>query len=423
VLSSLVNFLRGIHVKQVVEVFWRFLMLGCISFGGPAAHIGYFKAAFVDRYKWLDEHNYAQLISLSQFLPGPGSSQIGFAIGLQRAGIWGGIAAFLGFTLPSFILLYLLATFDASLSNNLWFIGAIHGLKLLAVVVVADAVLSMAKAFCQTKWTIMLAILMSVVLLIIPSMLTQVAVLLLAACFGWLMSKKNVSKSNVSTNEKSSELINNMAAGQVNKLPLFLFILLFFSVIVTANENSIVSIFSDFYQAGSLVFGGGHVVLPLLQQLLADVMSAEQFLLGYAAAQAVPGPMFTLAAFLGAHLSPESLLLGATVATIAIFLPGLLLVSSFAGAWQYWAAKPKVAGAIAGINAAVVGLLLSALYQPVFVSAVVSPLDMALVILGFAALRVMKIPIVLLVASFVIIAGILQVYGDLLSVYAGILCL
>lgn len=383
-------------MTQVLDVFWRFLLLGCISFGGPAAHIGYFKNAFVDKFKWVDEKDYARLISLSQFLPGPGSSQVGFAIGLQRAGLLGGIAAFLGFTLPSFILLYVLATIDSSGSNSALFDGVIHGLKLLAVVVVADATLSMSKSFCQAKTTMTIAVLSAFVLLLVPSLLTQMGVLIVAAITGiFLYQHTDDSKEKVST--KSA----------VKKPALIIFVGLFIALPWLATASPLMAIFADFYQAGSLVFGGGHVVLPLLQQLIADAMSTEQFLLGYASAQAVPGPMFSLAAFLGAELFQENLLLGALVATVAVFLPGLLLVYGVSGAWQAWAEKPRVAGAIWGINAAVVGLLLSALFQPVFMSAVTNATDMAFVVLGFFALRVWKLPIVMLVLSFALLGALI----------------
>lgn len=383
-------------MTQVLDVFWRFLLLGCISFGGPAAHIGYFKNAFVDKFKWVDEKDYARLISLSQFLPGPGSSQVGFAIGLQRAGLWGGIAAFLGFTLPSFILLYVLATVDSSGTNSALFDGVIHGLKLLAVVVVADATLSMSKSFCQAKTTMTIAVLSAFVLLLVPSLLTQMGVLIAAAITGISLYQQT---------DDSKEKVPTKSA--VKKPALIIFVGLFIALPWLATASPLMAIFADFYQAGSLVFGGGHVVLPLLQQLIADAMSTEQFLLGYASAQAVPGPMFSLAAFLGAELFQENLLLGALVATVAVFLPGLLLVYGVSGAWQAWAEKPRVAGAIWGINAAVVGLLLSALFQPVFMSAVTNATDMAFVVLGFFALRVWKMPIVMLVLSFALLGALI----------------
>ncbi|MES9900209.1 MAG: chromate efflux transporter [Sedimenticola sp.] len=383
-------------MRKIWEVFWRFLALGCVSFGGPAAHIGYFQTAFVQKLKWIDEASYARLISLSQFLPGPGSSQIGFALGVRRAGIFGGLAAFIGFTLPSFLLLYFLSITSSGEHSNDLFSGVVHGLKLLAVIVVADAALSMFNAFCKEKLSIAIAVLTVVTLLWLPNLWTQITVLVAAALVGAFYGKP------VITGSETKE--------RFKLLPLVLFSALFLGLPLFAVASQGIEIFSDFYQAGSLVFGGGHVVLPLLQQTIGDALSTDRFLLGYAAAQAVPGPMFSLAAFLGAELSPSNPLLGAAIATVAVFLPGFLLVLSFQGAWESLAAQPKIAGIVWGINAAVVGLLLSALYQPVFTSAVSTPLEMALVILGFFALRTLRAPIVLLVVAFGVTGLILHMY-------------
>lgn len=373
-------------MNKLWEVFWRFLALGCVSFGGPAAHIGYFQTTFVQKLKWIDEESYARLISLSQFLPGPGSSQIGFAIGLRQAGVYGGIAAFLGFTLPSFLLLYFLATINTDQNSADLLSGVAHGLKLLAVVVVADATSSMFKAFCKERLSISIAVLTAASLLLFPSLWIQISVLVVAALVGSLYGKPVINK-----NDKKERF---------KTFPLVIFFVLFLGMPLITVISQWADIFSDFYQAGSLVFGGGHVVLPLLQQTIGDAIATDRFLLGYAAAQAVPGPMFSMAAFMGAEISPGSPLLGALIATAGVFLPGFLLVISLQGAWESLASKPKIAGATWGINAAVVGLLLAALYQPVFISAVSTPIEMALVILGFFALRTMSIPIVMLVIGF-----------------------
>lgn len=373
-------------MNKLWEVFWRFLALGCVSFGGPAAHIGYFQTTFVQKLKWIDEESYARLISLSQFLPGPGSSQIGFAIGLRQAGVYGGIAAFLGFTLPSFLLLYFLATINTDQNSADLLSGVAHGLKLLAVVVVADATSSMFKAFCKERLSISIAVLTAASLLLFPSLWIQISVLVVAALVGSLYGKPVINK-----NDKKERF---------KTFPLVIFFVLFLGMPLITVISQWADIFSDFYQAGSLVFGGGHVVLPLLQQTIGDAIATDRFLLGYAAAQAVPGPMFSMAAFMGAEISPGSPLLGALIATAGVFLPGFLLVISLQGAWESLASKPKIAGATWGINAAVVGLLLAALYQPVFINAVSTPIEMALVILGFFALRTMSIPIVMLVIGF-----------------------
>lgn len=381
-------------MQKVWQIFWQFLLLGCTSFGGPAAHLGYFQKTFVEEKKWIEQDAYSRLIALSQFLPGPGSSQVGFALGIRRAGLAGGIAAFIGFTLPSFLLLYCLAV--AVMPSEAGFIsGAIHGLKLLAVVVVADATLNMQRSFCQNNTTLAIAIGTAVCLLLFPNLWVQLSLLLVAALLGINLQKPHLQQP--SQNNK------------VLKAPLVLFTLLFLGLPMFAVLSDWLSLFSSFFQAGSLVFGGGHVVLPLLQQTVGDTVHADQFVLGYAAAQAIPGPMFTLATFLGAEAMPEMPLIAAMTATLAVFLPGFLLVLGFQGSWESLAQHPKVSGAVYGINAAVVGLLLSALYQPVFISSVGNSVDMALVITGFFLLRTFKPPILLLVAGFALAGLILSV--------------
>lgn len=372
--------------SALLEIFLRFLGLGCISFGGPAAHIGYFRNYFVEKHRWLDEQHYAGLVALSQFLPGPGSSQVGFAIGMNRAGIPGGIAAFLGFTLPSFVLLYLVATSTAQFSDSNIMQGVIHGLKLLAVVVVADATYGMFNNFCKQRWSLCVATATAMALLILPGIGTQLIVLLAAAAIGSLLGKTNTQ---ASLPLKKPGLISGGLFAMMALLPLLLL------------EQPLIALFHDFFAAGSLVFGGGHVVLPLLQDLVGDSMSTDRFLLGYAAAQAVPGPMFTLASFLGAELYVDMPLMGAILATLAVFLPGFLLLIAFHDSWQSLNSRPRIAAGIQGINAAVVGLLLAALYQPVFSSAVSSGTDFALILVGLLLLRGLKLSIMLLVGFFI----------------------
>lgn len=377
---------------MLVTIFKQFFLLGWISFGGPAAHIGYFRKHFVEKLNWLKDEEYAQLVALSQFLPGPGSSQVGFALGYRKGGLPGAIAAFTGFTLPSVLLMIALATLSSQLTDSPWFDGVVHGLKLLAVVVVADATLGMYQNFCKSRLSAALCIATAGALLILPGIGTQLGMLVLAALIGlgWLKA------------ETASAPAGNR---DLSVLPLALFAVLFLLLPLVASGTPLLQLFSDFFQAGSLVFGGGHVVLPLLQGLVGDQMSPDSFLTGYAAAQAVPGPMFTLATWLGYNLTPTMPMTSALLATAAIFLPGFLLLLAVLKNWQALAAQPHLAGAIKGINAAVPGLLLAALYQPVFTSAVGHGLDMALVIIGFALLRVAKLPIVALVALF-ILAGL-----------------
>ncbi len=380
------------------EIFWRFLCLGVLSFGGPAAHIGYFQKTFVERYQWLDLNAFGRLVALSQFLPGPGSSQVGFAIGLQRAGVLGGIMAFLGFTLPSFFLMWLLAVVGLQFADTTTFVGVVTGLKLLAVVVVADAIITMAKSFCQSLLHRAVAIIAALVLVLWASVYTQFALLVVAAFIGAMLPNKRL----LGSAEQTTPFKLNWSA-------LTLFMVLFAALPMFASQDQWLAMFNDFYQAGSLVFGGGHVVLPLLEQTVGQQMSTDQFLTGYAAAQAVPGPMFTLATFLGSQIITEHSFVAALIATLAIFLPGFLLVIAFNNAWQQLSTYSRVAGAMAAVNAVVVGILGAAFYQPIALSAVHSLADIIIVIAGFILLRFFKLPIVTLVAAFAAMGVILTV--------------
>ena len=371
------------------SIFKTFFALGWISFGGPAAHIGYFRTTFVEKLKWLDDHEYAQLVALSQFLPGPGSSQVGFALGYKRGGLAGACLAFIGFTLPSVLLMLLLATLSSQFTDASLFHHAVHGLKLLAVVVVADATLGMYRNFCQNRLTVTLCLFTAITLLLVPGLWAQIAVLVGSAVIGvrYLAQRPD-------STEAQETLSTNI-------LPLFLFATLLIALPWLANLNPALALFSHFYQAGSLVFGGGHVVLPLLQNLIGEQLSRDVFLTGYAAAQAVPGPMFTFATYLGFELLPDTPLLGALLATLAVFLPGFLLLLGVLKNWQLLARRPAISGAVNGVNASVVGLLLSALYTPVFTSAVSAPLDLAMVLLGVYLLKQWRLPIVWMVALFI----------------------
>jgi chromate transporter len=380
-------------MSKVFEVFIRFFALGWVSFGGPAAHIGYFKKSFVDKLGWLNESEYSKYIALSQFLPGPGSSQVGFAVGRGYAGFWGGVAAFFGFTLPSFIILYLLAIFTQS-SELRYLPHIIHALTLLAVVVVADATWGMFKSFCKDKLSVTIAIFTASVLILFSSLVAQLSVLLIASIVGYAFHK----------DDKELVEVKNRGIGYVS-LTIFIVLLVATPLLLTLSPLS--NVFAQFYSSGSLVFGGGHVVLPLLQETVGQSIDSDRFMAGYAAAQAIPGPMFTLATFLGAELLPSNMFLAAVVATIAIFLPGLLLVLAFADSWESFASRPKITAAIWGVNAAVVGLLFSALY-PLFIKSVGSSLDMAVVLVGLLALKQFKVPIVSLVLSFVLLGVVLN---------------
>ncbi|ELH8886923.1 chromate efflux transporter [Vibrio cholerae] len=380
----------------MLTIFRTFFALGWVSFGGPAAHIGYFRHTFVEKLRWVSEQEYAQFVALSQFLPGPGSSQVGFAIGYHRGGLAGAWAAFLGFTLPSVLIMLLLAGLSSHLLDTPLFEQVIHGLKLLAIIVVADACLTMYRNFCQQRLTAGLCVLTAVAITLAPGLITQFAVLLIAAFVG------------------QARLAPQQSFSTTSFSPSWLSLLLFASLLLglplLALSSPLVELFGHFFQAGSLVFGGGHVVLPLLQNALGDSLSTDQFLTGYAAAQAVPGPMFTLATYLGYVLTPEMPVVGALIATLAVFLPGFLLLLGVLKNWSALAQRPKVAGAMQGVNACVVGLLLAALYQPVWSSTVHAPLDWAALLVGFFLFKVLRLPLIGMVGSallFGVLSGLI----------------
>ncbi|WP_421331170.1 chromate efflux transporter [Aeromonas veronii] len=379
------------------QVFIQFLWLGCISFGGPAAHIGYFQRTFVQRLGWLTQAEFARLLALCQLLPGPASSQLGFAIGRHRAGLGGALSAFVGFTLPSFLLLLAAAIGIGQLGSNLWLDAALHGLKLLALIVVADAVLTMSRQFCATGMTQGIMVATAAALWWQPGLLTQLLMLAGAA----LICAR--SQSGAGSVPASAEL-PSAASSQPHWPTLLMFGILFIGLPLLGSPLG--QLVADFYRAGSLVFGGGHVVLPLLQESVGHTLNEQQFLTGYSLAQLVPGPMFTLATYLGAQLQPEMPLIGALLATMALFVPGFLLLWAVGPCWQQWLARPRLAGAVTGINAAVVGLLLAALYQPVWQSAVLAPTDLALAAIGFYLLRVLKLPVPA-IAALLVMAAIL----------------
>ncbi|EGS1995046.1 chromate efflux transporter [Vibrio vulnificus] len=372
----------------MLQIFKTFFWLGWISFGGPAAHIGYFRHTFVEKLKWISDEEYAQLVALSQFLPGPGSSQVGFGLGYKKGGLPGACAAFLGFTLPSVVIMLLLALVSSQVTDTALFQNVVHGLKLLAVVVVADAAWGMYKNFCKTLLTVGISVATAVALLVFSGIATQMVVLIIAALIGVIALKGE---------NKATE-----HSFKPSLTPLLTFAALLLLLPLLATAQPLVQLFNEFYQAGSLVFGGGHVVLPLLQNIVGEQISQDAFLTGYAAAQAVPGPMFTFATYIGYVLHPSSPILGAVVATLAVFLPGFLLMLGVLKNWQLLAANPRVSGALQGVNASVVGLLVAALYQPVFSSAVSSGLDVGLILIGFYLQKQIKVPILALVLFFML---------------------
>ena len=378
---------------QTFKIFLAFLRLGLVSFGGPIAHLGYFRAEFVTRRRWLSEEAYADIVALAQFVPGPASSQTGFALGVLRGGLAGGLAAWVGFTLPS-ALLMLLAAYGLQYAQGPAAQGAIHGLKLLAVAVVAQAIWSMGRSLCPDRLRAGFAFAIAAMLIAVPDGPLQLAAIALGALLGFLflrgLERPHVTLLGVRTGR---------GAAWTAILAYFL-LLAGLPIAAAVSHNGTAALAGAFYRAGALVFGGGHVVLPLLQETVVRPgwVPAGDFLAGDGAAQALPGPLFTLAAFLGAKASvgPGGAM-GAAVAVIAIFLPGLLLVYGALPFWDRLRVKGHARGALDGVNAAVVGILAAALYQPVWTSAVLRPLDAAAAILAFAALTVAQLPVWLVV--------------------------
>ena len=363
------------------EVFAAFLKLGLTSFGGPIAHIGYFRREFVEVRKWIDETEFARLLALCQFLPGPASSQLGFTLGLLRAGWAGALAAFVAFTLPSAVLLFAFAALVPFLSGGIGQ-AALHGLKLVAVAVVAQAVLGMARQLAPDAPRATIAAAAVALILATGQAWTQILVVALGAAAG-LVVCRGVHPPAADTQVR---LPYGMRLGTVL---LIVFALLLLALpLASSGRPGLLSVADAFYRAGALVFGGGHVVLPLLRESVVTPgwISGDDFLAGYGAAQAVPGPLFTLAAYVGARLDSGAGIAGAIVALIAIFLPGLLLVAGALPFWRSIGHTPVAARAVSGINAAVVGLLAAALYDPVWTSAVRGPLDVAIAAVAFTLL-------------------------------------
>lgn len=370
-------------VKSLLEILVVSTRLGLTSFGGPTAHLGYFHEEYVRRRKWMDEKSYADLVALSQFLPGPASSQVGIGIGVMRAGVIGGIVSFLGFTLPSVIALILFAELLAT--TNIGNAGWIHGLKLVAVAVVAHAVIGMAKNLTPdaTRKTIALCALIGTLLW--QSAWSQVGVILIAALVGFLVFKKHKE----SESAKSSFPITK----RVSAICLLIFggLLVLLPILRELTGSVWIAMIDSFYRSGSLVFGGGHVVLPLLEQEFVPTgwISEESFLAGYGATQAVPGPLFTFAAYLGTVMKGWQ---GGLVATFAVFLPAFLLILGALPFWDQLRNNPKVKGAIMGVNAAVIGILISAFYYPIWSSSVLQAADFALAAVLYSMLAYWKLP-------------------------------
>ena len=378
---------------SAAEVFAAFLKLGLTSFGGPIAHLGYFHRELIERRKWIRDAEYAQLLALCQFVPGPASSQLGFAIGLLRGGWVGAVAAFVAFTLPSALLLFAFAELLPHFSGTIGD-ASVHGLKLVALAVVAHGVLGMTRQLCPDSVRATIATIAAVVILMAGQAWVQLLVVLLGGMAGLALCRDLQP-----TRGDHLQLSYGPGLGWT-LIAAFAMLLLGLPLIAQGSGN-LAPVFEAFYRAGALVFGGGHVVLPLLEETVVDPgwISQDEFLAGYGAAQAVPGPMFTLAAYLGARLpGGDGGLAGASLALLAIFLPGFLLVAGVLPLWRAIMNRPLASRAIAGVNAAVVGLLGAALYDPVWTSAVRGPADVAIAIVGFlllAAWRVSAIAVVI----------------------------
>lgn len=377
-----------------LEVLLAFLKLGVSSFGGPIAHIGYFREEFVVRRRWLDEQAYVDLVALCQFLPGPASSQVGFSIGLMRAGYLGGLAAWTGFTLPSAIILVLFAYGAGALTGAVG-TGLLHGLKLVAVAIVAQAVWGMARTLCPDRERASIAVAAALIILFSTSSVAQIGAIALGGIAGLLLCRA----APPTAPGHHIAMPVSRTAGLV-ALTIFFVLLLGLPIVRSLGTSQGIALFEAFYRSGALVFGGGHVVLPLLRQAFVTPgwVSDNAFLAGYGAAQAIPGPLFTFAAYLGAVVTPSPHgVPGAALGLFGIFLPGVLILL---GTLPFWDNFRKRAGAQAimhGVNAAVVGLLGAALYNPVWTSSVNAPGDFGVALVGFVLLTAWRAPPLLVV--------------------------
>jgi chromate transporter len=389
---------------SAAEVLLAFLRLGLTSFGGPAAHIGYFRSEFVERRRWLDDRAFADLVALTQFLPGPASSQTGIALGWMRAGWRGALAAWVGFTAPSAIAMIVFALGIAQ-HGALAASGAVRGLKIVAVAIVAQAVWTMARVLCPDRPRRVLALLAALVVFALPSAIGQVAAIVACGLLGWrLLSLPR-------REPAPPHAFGVPTTTAVIALLLFAMLLIGLPLAASVTASPLLQLFDGFYRAGALVFGGGHVVLPLLQAAVVPggAVSNADFLAGYGAAQAVPGPLFAFAAYLGAVMDgPLSGWIGGFAFLVAIFLPGALIVVGALPFWDRLRSRDGVGSAMAGINAGVVGILAAALVDPVFASGIHSLADLGLALAAFALLVVARVSPVLVVGATAVAASILS---------------
>ncbi len=390
------------------EVLAAFLRLGCTAFGGPIAHLGYFRAEFVERRRWLDEAAYADLVALCQFLPGPASSQVGFALGLTRAGALGGLAAWAGFTLPSALLMLAFALSARDLAATPAGAGALHGLRLVAVAVVAQAVWGMARTLCPDRERATIAVLATALALLAPIGAGQVGAIALGCVAGLAVCRGGAAAG--SGAEQRVVRVRSWAGSAC--LAVFAVLLLGLPFLAATSQGA--ALFAAFYRSGALVFGGGHVVLPLLRDavVVPGWVGDDTFLAGYGAAQAVPGPLFSFAAYLGAVMQPAPHgVAGAGIALVAIFLPGLLLLTGALPFWDALRRRPAAQAGLRGINAAVVGVLGAALYTPVWTSSVRGTGDFVLALAGFTLLAAWRAPPLLIVAGGALAGALTGAFG------------
>ncbi|KQL19660.1 chromate transporter [Cytobacillus solani] len=378
------------YITSLFEILIISTRLGFTSFGGPIAHLGYFHEEYIRRRRWMDEKSYADLVALCQFLPGPASSQVGIGIGVMRAGVLGGIVSFIGFTLPSVIVLILFALMLNRF--NIGEAGWIHGLKIVAVVVVAHAILGMGQKLVPDLSRKAIALFALTATFLWQTAFIQVGIIVLSALIGLVLFKQNHENKDVKFN---FPLSRGFAIGC---LIIFFSLLIILPFLRETTSSYWIAMFDSFYRSGSLVFGGGHVVLPLLERefVLTGWISEESFLAGYGAAQAVPGPLFTFAAYLGAVMNGWK---GGIVATIGIFLPAFLLILGALPFWEMVRQNPKIKGALMGVNAAVVGILIAALYHPIWTTSILSPIDFVFAAILFSLLVFWKLPPWVIVAA------------------------
>ena len=384
------------RISSLFEILFAATKLGLTSFGGPVAHLAYFKDEYIDRRKWLSEKTYADIIAICQFLPGPASSQVGIAIGILRGGLLGGVVSFLGFTLPSIIVLVIFALLYQSFSLE----GAlfIQSLKIVAVAVVLHALIGLGKKLTPDKTTIAIAVASAIVMLLYPSAWIQILIIIIAGLVG-LKLFQNKAESNIESFD-----VNISKRMGITALLVLISALMVLPILNNIFNHSLLNIFDIFFRVGSLVFGGGHVVLPMIERELVPLglMSSGEFLAGYGMAQAVPGPLFTFASYLGTMMEGVT---GAVIATIAIFLPSFLLIVAALPFLSELRQHASFQSILIGVNASVVGILLAAFYDPVIKSSIVSGADFALALILFALLNVWKTP-----AWLIVIIGVLGGY-------------